>query len=107
MILAIYMILEQLEWLVPEVKDCYTVLGIVHTKYSPIPGEFDDYISNPKPNNYQSLHTCVLGSENRIIEIQIRTFAMHDHAEYGVAAHWRYKEGGNNNPAFEEKIAWI
>lgn len=93
--------------LVPEIRDCYTVLGIVHTKYSPIPGEFDDYISNPKPNNYQSLHTCVIGPENRIVEIQIRTFAMHDHAEYGVAAHWRYKEGGENNPQFEEKIAWI
>lgn len=93
--------------LVPEIRDCYTVLGIVHTKYSPIPGEFDDYISNPKPNNYQSLHTCVIGPENRIVEIQIRTFAMHDHAEYGIAAHWRYKEGGENNPQFEEKIAWI
>jgi GTP pyrophosphokinase len=93
--------------LVPEVRDCYTVLGIVHTKYSPVPGEFDDYISNPKPNNYQSLHTCVIGPESRVVEIQIRTFAMHDHAEYGVAAHWRYKEGGENNPQFEEKIAWI
>lgn len=93
--------------LVPEVRDCYTVLGIVHTKYSPIPGEFDDYISNPKPNNYQSLHTCVIGPNNKIVEIQIRTFAMHDHAEYGVAAHWRYKEGGEKNPQFEEKIAWI
>ena len=93
--------------LVPEVKDCYTLLGIIHTKYSPVPGEFDDYISNPKPNNYQSLHTCVIGPFNRAIEIQIRTFAMHDHAEYGIAAHWRYKEGGENNPKFEEKIAWI
>lgn len=93
--------------LVSEIRDCYTVLGIVHTKYSPVPGEFDDYISNPKPNNYQSLHTCVIGPGNQIIEIQIRTFAMHDHAEYGVAAHWRYKEGGENNPQFEEKIAWI
>ena len=93
--------------LVPEVRDCYTVLGIVHTKYSPVPGEFDDYISNPKPNNYQSLHTCVIGPDNKTVEIQIRTFAMHDHAEYGVAAHWRYKEGGENNPKFEEKIAWI
>ena len=93
--------------LVPEIRDCYTVLGIVHTKYSPVPGEFDDYISNPKPNNYQSLHTCVIGPENRVVEIQIRTFAMHDHAEYGIAAHWRYKEGGENNPQFEEKIAWI
>lgn len=93
--------------LVPEVKDCFTVLGIIHTKYSPVPGEFDDYISNPKANNYQSLHTCVVGPGNKTIEIQIRTFAMHHHAEYGVAAHWRYKEGGENNPAFEEKIAWI
>lgn len=97
--------------LVPEVKDCYTVLGIVHTKYSPIPGEFDDYISNPKPNNYQSLHTCVIGPNNKVVEIQIRTFAMHDHAEYGVAAHWRYKElgenGAANNQAFAEKLAWV
>lgn len=97
--------------LVPEVKDCYTVLGIVHTKYSPIPGEFDDYISNPKPNNYQSLHTCVMSSEEKVIEIQIRTFAMHDHAEYGVAAHWRYKEmsdkGSEYNAAFAEKLAWV
>lgn len=92
---------------VREVKDCYTVLGIVHTKYSPVPGEFDDYISNPKANNYQSLHTCVFGPDNRVVEIQIRTFAMHDHAEYGMAAHWRYKEGGENNPQFEEKIAWV
>ena len=97
--------------LVPEVKDCYTVLGIVHTKYSPIPGEFDDYISNPKPNNYQSLHTCVVGPDSKVVEIQIRTFAMHDHAEYGIAAHWRYKElgekGSVNNHAFAEKLAWV
>ncbi|MFN7095144.1 MAG: HD domain-containing protein, partial [Burkholderiales bacterium] len=97
--------------LVPEVKDCYTVLGIVHTNYSPIPGEFDDYISNPKSNNYQSLHTCVIGPENRVVEIQIRTFAMHDHAEYGIAAHWRYKEfgekGADNNSGFAEKVAWL
>ena len=97
--------------LVPEVKDCYTVLGIVHTKYSPIPGEFDDYISNPKPNNYQSLHTCVIGPDSKVVEIQIRTFAMHDHAEYGIAAHWRYKElgekGSVNNHAFAEKLAWV
>jgi len=97
--------------LVPEVRDCYTVLGILHTKYSPVPGEFDDYISNPKANNYQSLHTCVTGPDDRIIEIQIRTFAMHTHAEYGVAAHWRYKEFGekhvDNNAAFAEKLAWL
>ena len=97
--------------LVPEVSDCYTVLGIVHTKYSPILGEFDDYISNPKPNNYQSLHTCVIGPDDKVIEIQIRTFAMHDHAEYGIAAHWRYKEFGEkgqvNNQAFAERLAWL
>lgn len=97
--------------LVPEVRDCYTVLGIVHTKYSPVPGEFDDYISNPKPNNYQSLHTCVIGPDNKVVEIQIRTFAMHDHAEYGVAAHWRYKEfgekGAENNSEFAKKVAWL
>lgn len=102
--------IRALRVLVPEVRDCYTVLGIVHTKYSPIPGEFDDYISNPKPNNYQSLHTCVSGPDNKIVEIQIRTFAMHDHAEYGVAAHWRYKEfgdSGGDSMAFAEKVAWI
>ena len=97
--------------LVPEIKDCYTVLGIVHTQYSPIPGEFDDYISNPKPNNYQSVHTCVIGPEHKVIEIQIRTFSMHDNAEYGVAAHWRYKEVDDNgidkNPKFTEKLAWL
>lgn len=97
--------------LVPEVRDCYTALGILHTKYSPVPGEFDDYISNPKPNNYQSLHTCVTGPDDRVIEIQIRTFAMHTHAEYGVAAHWRYKEfgekGADNNAEFGKKLAWL
>ena len=98
--------------LVPEIKDCYTVLGIVHTKYSPIPGEFDDYISKPKPNDYQSLHTCVIGPDNRVVEIQIRTFAMHDHAEYGVAAHWRYKESGesgrdSHSGDFVAKMAWL
>ncbi len=104
--------IRALRILVPEVRDCYTVLGILHTKYAPIPGEFDDYISNPKVNNYQSLHTCVVGPDNKVIEIQIRTFAMHDHAEYGVAAHWRYKEFGdkgidNNNAAFAQKLAWL
>jgi len=103
--------IRALRVLVPEVKDCYTVLGIVHTQYSPIPGEFDDYISNPKSNNYQSLHTCVIGPDNKVVEIQIRTFAMHDHAEYGVAAHWRYKEfgdkAGNASSIFAEKLAWL
>jgi GTP pyrophosphokinase len=103
--------IRALRVLVPEVRDCYTVLGIVHTRYSPIPGEFDDYISNPKSNNYQSLHTCVIGPDNKVVEIQIRTFAMHDHAEYGIAAHWRYKEFGdkasNASSIFAEKVAWL
>ncbi|MFN8769572.1 MAG: RelA/SpoT family protein [Neisseriaceae bacterium] len=103
--------IRALRVLVPEVRDCYVVLGIVHTKYTPIPGEFDDYISNPKSNNYQSLHTCVIGPEDKVVEIQIRTFAMHDHAEYGIAAHWRYKEFGekahNSSSIFAEKVAWL
>lgn len=103
--------IQALRVLVPEVRDCYTVLGIVHTNYSPVPGEFDDYISTPKNNNYQSLHTCVIGPDNKAIEIQVRTFAMHDHAEYGIAAHWRYKElaetSNSGNNLFAEKIAWI
>ncbi len=98
--------------LVPTIEDCYTVLGIVHTKYSPIAGEFNDYITIPKANNYQSLHTCVVGPENRIIEIQIRTYKMHEYAEYGIAAHWRYKEisekgSSSFNALFAEKLAWV
>lgn len=93
--------------LVESVKDCYTVLGLIHSMWQPVPGEFDDYISHPKANDYRSLHTAVIGPEDRVIEVQIRTFDMHEHAEFGVAAHWRYKEGGKGDAAYEEKISWL
>ncbi len=92
--------------LVPELKDCYWALGLVHQWWQPIAGEFDDYIAQPKANNYQSLHTGVIGPENKPLEIQIRTFAMHEYAELGVAAHWRYKENGQSS-APVDKIAWL
>lgn len=93
--------------LVHDLKDCYSVLGMVHGLWQPIPGEFDDYISHPKPNDYRSLHTAVIGPEGRALEVQIRTFEMHQHAEFGVAAHWRYKEGAQATQGFDEKIAWL
>ncbi|MBI3144256.1 MAG: bifunctional (p)ppGpp synthetase/guanosine-3',5'-bis(diphosphate) 3'-pyrophosphohydrolase [Pseudogulbenkiania sp.] len=93
--------------LVESVKDCYTVLGLIHSMWQPVPGEFDDYIAHPKANDYRSLHTAVIGPEDRGIEVQIRTFDMHEHAEFGVAAHWRYKEGGKGDAAYEEKISWL
>jgi len=93
--------------LVKHEMDCYTVLGLAHNLWQPIPGEFDDYISQPKSNDYRSLHTAVIGPEERALEIQIRTFDMHRQAELGVAAHWRYKEGGRQDAQYEEKIAWL
>src|SRR5258706_530157 len=96
--------------IVPSMKDCYTALGVVHNLWQPIPKEFDDYISRPKGNLYQSLHTAVIGPEGKTVEVQIRTEEMHRHAEFGVAAHWRYKEGGKPERAdrgFEQKIAWL
>jgi GTP pyrophosphokinase len=93
--------------IVPEVKDCYTALGVVHNLWQPIPKEFDDYISRPKGNLYQSLHTAVVGPADKTLEVQIRTEEMHRHAEYGVAAHWQYKEKTKTSKQFEQKIAWL
>jgi GTP pyrophosphokinase len=96
--------------IVDDVKTCYTVLGIIHNIWAPIPEEFDDYISRPKPNGYQSLHTIVIAEDGRPLEVQVRTNDMHDFAEYGVAAHWRYKEAGGSNfsgQKYDEKIAWL
>jgi GTP pyrophosphokinase len=101
--------------IVPDIKDCYTVLGIVHNLWQPVPKEFDDYISRPKPNGYKSLHTVVIGDDGRAFEVQIRTEEMHRFAEYGVAAHWRYKEAGTRgyggqfsaSEKYDEKIAWL
>jgi len=96
--------------IVEEIKDCYTALGIVHALWQPIHGEFDDYISHPKGNNYRSLHTAVMAEDGRSLEVQIRTREMHQHAELGVAAHWRYKESGTSakaDSAYDDKIAWL
>ncbi len=101
--------------IVDDVKDCYAVLGIVHHIWQPIPKEFDDYISRPKPNGYKSLHTVVLDDEGRALEVQIRTTEMHRFSEYGVAAHWRYKESGSKGyrgqfaaaGQYDQKIAWL
>ncbi len=93
--------------MVNTLADCYAALGVVHGLWPFIPGEFDDYIATPKDNLYRSLHTAVIGPGKLPVEVQIRTREMHEHAELGVAAHWRYKEGGKGNPAYEQKIAWL
>ncbi|UCC76258.1 MAG: bifunctional (p)ppGpp synthetase/guanosine-3',5'-bis(diphosphate) 3'-pyrophosphohydrolase [Anaerolineales bacterium] len=93
--------------LVEEIKDCYAALGIIHSMWRPIPGQFDDYIASPKDNLYQSLHTAVIGPEGRPLEIQIRTWEMHRVADYGIAAHWRYKEHMRRDVDLEAKIAWL
>jgi GTP pyrophosphokinase len=94
--------------IVPDVPSCYAALGVIHTTWRPIPGEFDDYIAAPKDNFYQSLHTAVIYSDKRPLEVQIRTADMHQNAEYGIASHWRYKEGRRgSNKVYEERINWL
>ncbi len=95
--------------MVPSARDCYEVLGIVHTMWRNIPNEFDDYIAAPKENGYRSLHTAVLGPENKVLEVQIRSHAMHEEAEFGVCSHWRYKgtDSNSSNDSYEKKIEWL
>lgn len=93
--------------LVSTVKDCYRALSVVQMLWQSIEKEFNDYIAKPKSNHYQSLHVAVIGPDNKTVEVQIRTFAMHAHAELGVASHWRYKEGGSQESVYEEKISWL
>ncbi len=94
--------------LVPEIRDCYAALGVAHNLWQHIPKEFDDYIATPKENGYRSLHTAVLGPDGKVLEVQIRTHDMHDEAELGVCAHWRYKEGSTGRTgSYDDKIAWL
>jgi GTP pyrophosphokinase len=93
--------------LVHSIRDCYGALGVVHSAWQYVPGEFDDYIATPKENNYQSIHTAVIGPDGKTVEVQIRTLDMHRQSELGVAAHWRYKEGRRGDKQFDDKIAWL
>lgn len=99
--------LRAVRLIVPEVGACYTTLGLIHTNWRPIPGEFDDYIAAPKDNFYQSLHTAVIWDDGKPVEVQIRTPEMHQNAEYGIAAHWRYKEGTKRDKSYEQRINWL
>ena len=93
--------------IVPDIGACYTTLGLIHTRWRPIPGEFDDYIAAPKDNFYQSLHTAVIWDDGKPLEVQIRTPEMHQNAEYGIASHWRYKEGTKRDKFYEQRINWL
>jgi GTP pyrophosphokinase len=93
--------------MVKDVKDCYAALGVVHNLWTPIAREFDDYIARPKANDYRSLHTAVVGPDSRVLEVQVRTHEMHQHAELGVAAHWRYKEAVKGDPRLDHRISWL
>ncbi|MBX3049346.1 MAG: bifunctional (p)ppGpp synthetase/guanosine-3',5'-bis(diphosphate) 3'-pyrophosphohydrolase [Anaerolineales bacterium] len=93
--------------IVPDVPSCYQILGLIHTHWRPVPGEFDDYIAAPKDNFYQSLHTAVIYDDGRPLEVQIRTPEMHEQAEYGIAAHWRYKEGRPQDQEYERRVVWL
>ncbi len=93
--------------IVQNIQDCYVSLGVIHTQWRPIPGEFDDYIAGPKDNFYQSLHTAVVYDDGNNLEVQIRTQEMHQNAEYGIAAHWRYKEGSQRDEEYERRIVWL
>ncbi len=99
--------IRALRVLVNTVADCYAVLGLVHGRWPNLTGEFDDYIANPKDNGYQSLHTAVMAADGMPVEVQIRTFEMHEQSELGVASHWRYKEGGRRDAAMDEKVRWL
>jgi len=93
--------------IVQDIPSCYAALGVIHTHWRPIPHEFDDYIASPKDNFYQSLHTAVLYDDGKPLEVQIRTADMNQRAEYGIAAHWRYKERGKRDDDYEQRINWL
>ena len=99
--------LRAVRLIVPDIPSCYAALGVIHTHWRPIPHEFDDYIAAPKDNFYQSLHTAVIYDDGKPLEVQIRTPEMHQNAEYGIAAHWRYKEGKKRDDEFEQRVNWL
>jgi GTP pyrophosphokinase len=99
--------LRAVRLIVPDIPSCYAALGVIHTHWRPIPHEFDDYIAAPKDNFYQSLHTAVIYDDGKPLEVQIRTPEMHQNAEYGIAAHWRYKEGRKRDDEFEQRVNWL